>query len=232
MPLQTTMLFNSYADKNKNDLTLLVAQALLPIALELDPVGNLIRQYDLGVIAPSVNFFSYHSTRLTSDGNDIVDSPFKQGAKIHVKALAYMDEAHVDHLLRYPTTPAKLNNQQFLHIPLRRVLSNDYLTIPLLQVMLGKGLRVLKNEYVYETLPNYGYNITSTTLSIVFDPKLTRIPTSICMRWPDAVNVKSVGTKHIMWPRGMYPELLQAQDHHLSHHLYMEDAEDDWDTQH
>ena len=178
-----------------------------------------------GDVAPSVDFFSYHTTRLTADGNWEVASPFKHNAKILVKALAYMDEAHVDYLLQFPGTPAGLNNQQFVHIPLRRVLSRDYLTIPLLQTMLGKGLRVLKNERLHETLPNYGYNITTTTLSVVFDPGLRKVPTSISMRWPSAANVQVVGTS-ILWPRDM----LNKPD--ISNALYMEDDEDAWEGHH
>lgn len=228
--LQTNQLFEDYADKNKNALTLLVAQALLPIALQANPVANLIEQYKHGVVAPSVNFFSYYSTRLTADGNTVVNSPYKDNAKILVKALAYMDEAHVDYLLRFPTTPAALNNPQFMHIPLRRVLGKDYLTISLLQAMLGKGLRVLKNEYVYETLPDYGYSITNTTLSIVFDPKLSRIPTAVYMRWPTAVNIQVTDAGHIMWPREMWPHgPSHGGLHEMSHSLYMDEEDNSWD---
>ena len=206
MSLETSMLFHNHAEKNKNVLTLLVAQALFPMALNADPVSNLILQYEKGVVGPSVDFFSYHSTRLTTDGNYMVDSPYKKDAKILVKALAYMDEAHVDYLLQYPNTPAKLNNQQFVHMPLRRVFSNDYQTLPLLQAMLGRGLRVLKREQKREALSLYGYDITTTTLSVVFDPKLQKVPTSICMKWPSALNVKVVwigGVWTILWPQSM-----------------------------
>jgi len=220
MSLQTTVLFQGYAEKNKNDLTLLVAQALLPIALQANPVEKIMRLMQAGHVAPSVDFFSYHTTRLTTDGNWEVQSPYKKNAKILVKALAYMDEAHVDYLLRFPTTPAALNNKQFNNIPLRRVLSRDYLTIPLLQTMLGKGLRVLKEEHLHETLPNYGYDITTTTLSIVFDPALKKVPTSISMRWPSAANVVSIGT-NIVWPRTM-----------LNDPIGLEEDEDAWESHH
>jgi hypothetical protein len=228
--LQNNQLFQDYAEKNKNALTLLVAQALLPIALQANPVANLMEQYNYGVVGPSVNFFSYYSTRLTADGNSVVNSPYKADAKILVKALAYMDEAHVDYLLRFPATPTALNNPQFMHIPLRRVLGKDYLTISLLQAMLGKGLRVLKNEYVYERLPDYGYSITHTTLSIVFDPKLCRIPTAVYMRWPTAVNIKVAENGNIMWPRELWPqEKEHVELHEMSHSLYMDEEENDWD---
>ena len=227
------MLFDNFADRNKNALTLLVAQALLPIALSVDPVASIMAQYEDGVIAPSVDFFTYPSTRLTADGNRAVKSPYKENATILVKSLAYMDEAHVDYLLRFPSTPLALDNQQFIYTPLRRLFSKDYLTIPLLQAMLGKGLRVLKREHLTESLPDYGYDITTTTLSIVFDPKLSHIPTSIYMRWPGAVNIKSIqGTDnlHILWPKSMEPVTVNAtyNNHNLSHSLYMD--EEAWET--
>jgi len=233
MPLQTTALFEGYAEKNKNHLTLLVAQALMPIAVAADPVDKIMRLMQAGDVAPCVDFFCYHTTRLTVDGNWEVASPFKNNAKILVKALAYMDEAHVDYLLQFPGTPAGLNNQQFVHIPLRRILSRDYLTIPLLQTMLGKGLRVVKKEHLHETLPNYGYNITTTTLSIIFDPGLQKIPTSISMRWPSAANVQVIGA-NILWPRDMLNTPGFASNHNLSHALYIEEAsdEDAWEKDH
>lgn len=215
------MLFDKYSDKNKDTLTLLVAQALMSIAVEYDPVQSLIKMYQAGDVAPCVDFMVYHTTRLTTDGNRPVSSPFKDNSLILVKALAYMDEAHVDYLLRFPKTPAALNNQQFLHIPLRRVLGRYYQTIPLLQTMLGKGLRVIKRVHLHEALPDYGYDITTTTLSIVFDPSLKKVPTSIAMRWPDAVNVWPMRVDRdwsIMWPQRMQQPVVIHEDAWESHY--------------
>jgi hypothetical protein len=225
MPFETTMLFDKYSEKNKDTLTLLVAQALMSIAVEYDPVQSLMKMYAAGDVAPCVDFMVYHTTRLTADGNKTVSSPFKDNSLILVKALAYMDEAHVDYLLRFPKTPAALNNQQFLHIPLRRVLGRYYLTISLLQTMLVKGLRVIKRVHLHEELPDYGYDITTTTLSIVFDPSLQKIPTSIAMRWPDAVNVTAIranshdkGVWAIMWPQRMQHDPVVYEDAWETHY--------------
>jgi hypothetical protein len=215
------MLFDKYSDKNKDTLTLLVAQALMSIAVEYDPAHTLMKMYEAGDVAPCVDFMVYHSTRLTADGNTSVRSPFKDNSMILVKALAYMDEAHVDYLLNFPKTPAALNNHQFLHIPLRRVLSRYYLTITLLQTMLGKGLRVIQRVHLHEALPDYGYDITTTTLSIVFDPSLQKIPTSIAARWPDAVNVRPMRVDQewsIMWPQRMQHEPVVYEDAWESHY--------------
>jgi len=225
MALDTTRLFTNYVDKDRDAVTLLVAQALLALAVESDPVTKLIEQYREGIAAPSVDFFCYPSTRLTASGDTVLPSPFKPGAKILVKHLAYMDEAHVSHLLRYPTTPFALNNHSFLHIPLRTLLGKSYHTIALLQAMLGKGLRIIRKEHLHEALPDYGYDITTTTLSIVFDPKNAYIPTAIYMRWPSAINVPTARVGHTpvpIWPASMY-EMPMGD----THKIY---AEDSWDS--
>ena len=225
MALDTTRLFTNYVDKDRDAVTLLVAQALLALAVESDPVTKLIEQYREGITAPSVDFFCYPSTRLTANGDTVLPSPFKPGAKILVKHLAYMDEAHVSHLLRYPTTPFALNNHSFLHIPLRTLLGKSYHTIALLQAMLGKGLRIIKKEHLHEPLPDYGYDITTTTLSIVFDPKNAYIPTAIYMRWPSAINVPTVRVGNSpmpFWPPTMYEAPMGD-----AHKIY---AEDSWES--
>jgi hypothetical protein len=227
MALDTTRLFENYIDKDRDAVTLLVAQSLLALAVESDPVAKLTEQYREGISAPSVDFFCYPSTRLTTSGDTVLPSPFKPGAKILVKHLAYMDEAHVSHLLRYPSTPLALNNHSFLHIPLRTVLGKTYHTIALLQAMLGKGLRVIKKEHLHEPLPDYGYDITTTTLSIVFDPKRTYIPTAIYMRWPSAINVPTVrvgSSPMALWPPTMYETPMGD-----AHKIYVEDS---WESNH
>jgi len=227
MALDTTRLFQNYIDKDRDAVTLLVAQSLLALAVESDPVAKLTQQYREGISAPSVDFFCYPSTRLTTSGETVLPSPFKPGAEILVKHLAYMDEAHVSHLLRYATTPAALNNHRFLHIPLRTVLGKSYYTIALLQAMLGKGLRIIKKEHLHEPLPDYGYDITTTTLSIVFDPKNAYIPTAIYMRWPGAINVPTVRVGHTpvpIWPQRFHTEAMGD-----AHRVY---AEDSWERHH
>jgi hypothetical protein len=222
MALDTTRLFTNYVDKDRDAVTLLVAQALLALAVESDPVTKLIEQYREGISAPSVDFFCYPSTRLSTNGDTVLPSPFKPGAKILVKHLAYMDEAHVSHLLRYPTTPFALNNHSFLHIPLRTLLSKSYHTIALLQAMLGKGLRVIRKEHLHEPLPEYGYDITTTTLSIVFDPKNAYIPTAIYMRWPGAINVPTArlgNTPVAIWPPRFHTEAMGE-----AHKVYDEES--------
>lgn len=222
MALDTTRLFQNYIDKDRDAVTLLVAQSLLALAVESDPVTKLTQQYQEGISAPSVDFFCYPSTRLTTSGDTVLPSPFKPGAKILVKHLAYMDEAHVSHLLRYATTPAALNNHSFLHIPLRSVLGKTYHTIALLQAMLGKGLRIIKKEHLHEPLPDYGYDITTTTLSIVFDPKRIYIPTAIYMRWPSAINVPTArygDTPVAIWPPRLHTEVMGS-----AHKIYEEES--------
>ena len=227
MALDTTRLFQNYVDKDRDALTLLVAQSLLALALESDPVTKLTEQYREGITAPSVDFFCYPSTRLTTSGDTVLPSPFKPGAKILVKHLAYMDEAHVSHLLRYPTTPFALNNHSFLHIPLRTLLSKSYHTIALLQAMLGKGLRVIRKEHLHEPLPDYGYDITTTTLSIVFDPKRTYIPTAIYMRWPSAVNVPTTRVGNT--PVAIWPHSIREEPMGEAHEIYEEES---WERHH
>ena len=227
MALDTTRLFQNYVDKDRDAVTLLVAQALLALAVESDPVTKLTQQYREGITAPSVDFFCYPSTRLTANGDTVLPSPFKPGAKILVKHLAYMDEAHVSHLLRYPNTPLALNNHSFLHIPLRTLLGKSYHTIALLQAMLGKGLRIIKKEHLHEPLPDYGYDITTTTLSIVFDPKNAYIPTAIYMRWPSAVNVPTArlgDTSVPVWPHSIREEPMGE-----AHEVYEEES---WERHH
>ena len=222
MALDTTRLFQNYVDKDRDAVTLLVAQSLLALALESDPVTKLTEQYHEGITAPSVDFFCYPSTRLTANGDTVLPSPFKPGAKILVKHLAYMDEAHVSHLLRYPTTPLALNNHSFLHIPLRTLLGKSYHTIALLQAMLGKGLRIIKKEHLHEPLPDYGYDITTTTLSIVFDPKRIYIPTAIYMRWPSAINVPTA--RYGDTPVAIWPPLLKTEVMASAHKIYEEES--------
>jgi hypothetical protein len=227
MALDTTRLFTNYVDKDRDAVTLLVAQSLLALAVESNPVTKLIEQYREGITAPSVDFFCYPSTRLTASGDTVLPSPFKPGAKILVKHLAYMDEAHVSHLLRYPSTPAALNNHSFLHIPLRTLLGKSYHTIALLQAMLGKGLRIIRKEHLHEPLPDYGYDITTTTLSIVFDPKRSYIPTAIYMRWPSAVNVPTArlgDTSVPVWPHSIREEPMGE-----AHEVYEEES---WERHH
>jgi len=222
MALDTTRLFQNYIDKDRDAVTLLVAQSLLALAVESDPVAKLTEQYREGISAPSVDFFCYPSTRLTTSGDTVLPSPFKPGAKILVKHLAYMDEAHVSYLLRYATTPASLNNHSFLHIPLRSVLGKTYHTIALLQAMLGKGLRIIKKEHLHEPLPDYGYDITTTTLSIVFDPKRIYIPSAIYMRWPSAINVPTArlsGAPVPIWPPRLKTEVMAS-----AHKIYEEES--------
>jgi hypothetical protein len=88
MALDTTRLFQNYVDKDRDAVTLLVAKSLLALALESDPVTKLTEQYREGITAPSVDFFCYPSTRLTANGDTVLPSPFKPGAKILVKHLA------------------------------------------------------------------------------------------------------------------------------------------------
>lgn len=227
MALDTTRLFTNYVDKDRDAVTLLVAQALLALAVESDPVTKLTEQYREGITAPSVDFFCYPSTRLTASGDTVLPSPFKPGAKILVKHLAYMDEAHVSHLLRYPTTPLALNNDSFLHIPLRTLLGKTYHTIALLQAMLGKGLRIIRKEHLHEPLPDYGYDITTTTLSIVFDPKKAHIPTAIYMRWPGAINVPTVRVGHTPVP--IWPHSIREEPMGEAHQMYDEES---WERHH
>jgi hypothetical protein len=227
MALDTTRLFTNYVDKDRDAVTLLVAQSLLALAVESNPVTKLIEQYREGITAPSVDFFCYPSTRLTASGDTVLPSPFKPGAKILVKHLAYMDEAHVSHLLRYPSTPAALNNHSFLHIPLRTLLGKSYHTIALLQAMLGKGLRIIRKEHLHEPLPDYGYDITTTTLSIVFDPKRSYIPTAIYMRWPSAVNVPTARLGDTSVP--VWPHSIREEPMGQTHQVYEEES---WERHH
>jgi hypothetical protein len=91
--------------------------------------------------------------------------------------------------------------------------------------MLGKGLRVIKKEHLHEPLPDYGYDITTTTLSIIFDPKRTYIPTAIYMRWPSAINVPTVRVGNSpmpFWPPTMYETPMGD-----THKIY---AEDSWES--
>jgi hypothetical protein len=185
MALDTTRLFQNYVDKDRDAVTLLVAQSLLALALESDPVTKLTQQYREGISAPSVDFFCYPSTRLTASGDTVLPSPFKPGAKILVKHLAYMDEAHVSHLL------------------------------------------VIRKEHLHEPLPDYGYDITTTTLSIVFDPKRTYIPTAIYMRWPSAVNVPTTRVGNT--PVAIWPHSIREEPMGEAHEVYEEES---WERHH